>query len=354
VTLLPTLKNTHRPCSFTILSEAIHKTPCLLRPSGYYRFMKMRTHPVLGFGLAAFLAGLPAIAAENETENQPISDMDAGLTADAAPEEPAEIQEGPEAPEPSVQETAPMEGAELEDEVPPPKMSKFAKGNSEMGLSLAMAGSGDYFYFGAGASYDYFVINKLAPGMTVQYTHIFLSQDFGYSEPHTLTLLPFLKFVILESGSIAPYLVAAGGYQIEWGSKYAVNAWIVGGGAGVNVGIGEHVALNIQLLALYYWYDDQRIYGYSDDRIYRAANGTDFVCDNANQCDYDNGVFAYKNDDGQYQTCDETGNEDSCLYQTVYRCDENGENCIPPYNDPSDKSNEMFFPMITFGVSIFF
>ena len=170
-----------------------------------------------------------------------------------------------------------------------------------------------------------------------------------------MTLLPFLKFVIMRSGTIAPYLIAAGGYQFEWGSKYAVNAWLVGGGAGVNVGISEHFALSIQLLALYYWYDDKRVYGYSDDRIYKASNGMEYVCNNADQCNYDNGIYAYKTLDGEYINCDGPDvEEDTCLYQTVYRCDENGQNCIPPYSDPADKKSELFFPLITFGVSFFF
>lgn len=315
--------------------------------------MEMKTKLIFGLSLGALLAATPAKALEVESET---GGVDAGTEADAAVEaEAAEHDMEPVAPTLTVDGAAPPT-ADLatEDASVPAKKLIYLKGNKEAGVSLAMAGSGDYFYFGAGASFDYFVMDRLAPGMTVQYTHIFLSQDFGYDEPHTVTLLPFLKFVITQSGTIAPYLMLAGGYQFEWGSKYAVNAGIFGGGAGVNVGITEHVALNIQLLALYYWYGDTRVYGYSDDRIYTAADGSEYVCASPDQCDYSNGVFAFKNEDGQFQSCDEAGGEESCLYQTVYRCDENGENCIPPYSDPADKKREMFFPLITFGVSIFF
>ncbi len=279
---------------------------------------------------------------ESNTDAGAEADADAGSIGDAAPvlaaaESPKEEPE-PEEPEPfvpGVESTVEVDESQFEDMPDPEENLPFAKGDMEVGVNLAMAGSGDYFYFGAGGTYAYYVIDRLAPGLEVTYTHIFLNKDYGYAEPHTMTLLPFLKFVILRSRSVAPYLVAAGGYQFEWGSKYAVNAWIAGGGAGVHVGLGEHFALNIQLLALYYWYDKTKVYLY-DDNLFTIEEETDSVVDETGEV-----------------TTVKTGEK---YFETNCRVESGTEICDRYYksNDMKDEDSELFFPLITFGVAFFF
>lgn len=266
----------------------------------------------------------------------------------------------------------PIDESQFE-EMPKPEVLPFAKGDMEAALNLAMAGSGDYFYFGAGGSYAYYIIDRLAPGVEVNYTHVFLNQDFGYDEPNTLTMMPFLKFVVMRSRSVAPYLVATGGYQVEWGSDVATSAWIVGGGGGVHVGLGKHFALNIQLVALYYWYGNTRVYSFKDGGIVRI-DGNDYVCSDSGNCDRDfegegsfyaaktedpNGLVLRDSNTGATSTfvnCSSANGETpiECLQTSNYRCDANGEYCAAPYNDPADKKRELFFPLITFGITYFF
>ncbi len=144
-----------------------------------------------------------------------------------------------------------------------PDGKPFAKGDIELGLGLGGYGSGGTFNLAIGGAFAYYVVNRLAPGIDLGYTHIF-SDELEY--PESFTTLPFLKFVILRSTKFAPYLILTGGRNFQWGGTddpdkgyAAVSAWILGGGAGAHIGIGQHVALKIQLLALYYWYDEKII-----------------------------------------------------------------------------------------------
>jgi hypothetical protein len=76
-------------------------------------------------------------------------------------------------------------------------------------------------------------------------------------------LLPFLKFVVLRSQKFAPYLIVTGGREFQWGGTdnpakgySAVGSWLAGGGAGAHIGVGAHLAIKLQILALYCWYDE--------------------------------------------------------------------------------------------------
>jgi hypothetical protein len=41
-----------------------------------------------------------------------------------------------------------------------------------------------------------------------------------------------------------------------------MSSWVLGGGGGAHIGLGERATLNIQLLALYHWFDERvRIVG---------------------------------------------------------------------------------------------
>jgi len=309
---------------------------------------------------------------------QEVEDAGASLeTEGAGAEQPMEAPESNDADGDATEVAATPEASAIDEsqfeDMKTPEVEPFAKGDMEAALNLAMAGSGDYFYFGAGASYSYYVIDRLAPGIEINYTHVFLNQDFGYSEPNTITMLPFLKFVVMRSRSVAPYLIAAGGYQAEWGSDVATNAWIAGGGGGVHVGLGKHFALNIQLLALYYWYGNTRVYSYRDGGIVNY-DGNDYVCSDSGKCDRDfegeGSFYAAKTEDpnGMMLTDSNTGKTagfidcapvngvtpPECLQTSAYRCDVEGKHCAAPYNDPKDKRRELFFPLITFGITYFF
>ncbi len=258
---------------------------------------------------------------EVETEADAGLEGDAGADGDAGPEEaegaaPVAGEEeeelepfvpGMEEPDDLDESQFPEMGEELEEDLP------FYKGMWEIGPILAMAGSSDYFYFGVGATFDYFVMDRLAPGIELTYTHLFLGEDYGYSEPHTLTAMPFLKFMIMRSWSVSPYVLIAGAYQYEWGSEFAVNGWAVGGGGGVYVFFGKRVALNIQLLFLYYWYDGKKVYLYNDDKF--------------DQTDEATGDMYFEDSSGYVHW---------------------------KSNDVKDRNSEPVFPLISFGVSIYF
>ncbi len=145
-----------------------------------------------------------------------------------------------------------------------PDGKPFAKGDIELGLNLGAYGYSGYFQLAIGGAFAYYVVNRLAPGIDLSYTHVF-SSELEY--PESFTALPFLKFVIVRSTRFAPYLILTGGRNFQWGGTddpdkgyTAVGSWILGGGAGAHIGMGQHVALKLQLLALYYWYDEKIIY----------------------------------------------------------------------------------------------
>ncbi len=227
------------------------------------------------------------------------------------------------------------------------------------GANLAMAGTADYFYLGLAAAYEYYVIDRFAPGIEVAYTHFFPNRDYGYDAPHTLSTLPYAKFVISRSHAASPYLMVAGGFQVEWGSAYAVNAGIAGGGGGVHVALGSRVSINIRALALHYWYDDPRVYGYSDDRVYRDGNQT-YICNSAADCDLSQWITANKLLDGsQYQACDDSdgAEQTNCGFPKYYCRPEaalSDDTCIAPSSDLPDKKRELIFPLITLGMTFFF
>ena len=187
----------------------------------------------------------------------------------------------------------------------------FAKGDMEIGIGLGGYGDGEDFLLAVGGSFAYYVINRLAPGIDLQYVHIISDHDY----PESMTVLPFAKFVLIRSKRFAPYLVAAGGREFEWGSDYAVHAWIAGGGAGAHIGIGEHFAINLRLLALYYWYDDTKVLGYDDD------------------------IFDQEDSYGDKYA------EVSCNGGTCYAYEK---------DDTDDIKGRLFFPLISIGMAFFF
>ncbi|MCP4677130.1 MAG: hypothetical protein GY854_16775 [Deltaproteobacteria bacterium] len=311
--------------------------------------MQIRRVIVLGLLFVACLVAFSGQAQESETGGDESAATDPAKT-DAGPESDSDVDAGPEddavtdgdaGPEEDGGAVAVVGEEELEPSIPDkeepdeidesqfPDMDEeleedlpFNKGMWEIGPILAMAGSSDYFYLGVGALFDYFVMDRLAPGIELTYTHLFLSQDYGYSEPHTLTAMPFLKFMIMRSWSVSPYILVAGAYQHEWGSDFAVSGWGIGGGGGVYVFFSKRVALNIRLLFLYYWYSDKKVYLYNDD------------------------VFA---------TAEKDPNTDEETGEWYFEREENGQT-IRYYksDDVKDRKSEPVFPLISFGISIFF
>jgi len=268
-------------------------------------------------------------AAEGETAPEEAPAEEPPPAADSAveetPTEEAAAEETPAEEEPEIEPFVPGIGVPEEDTVPyddqleeeDPHVDDgkpFAKGDIELGLGLGGFGSSEYFVLSVGGSFAYYVVNRLAPGIDINYMHVF-SDDYEY--PDSFTLLPFLKFVIIRSAKFAPYLIAAGGREFQWGGSTnpikgirEADAWILGGGAGAHIGLGEHFALKLQLLALYYWYDDQKVIGVKDSEF--GEDGTATI---------------------------ESGGK-------TYLVDES--------DDGNDLDGELFFPLITIGFAVFF
>lgn len=135
----------------------------------------------------------------------------------------------------------------------------FGRGAMEISASLGGAGWGGDFTLSIGASFAYYVINGLAPGLDVQYETTF--SDLEY--PQSFTLLPFIKYVFYRSIRFSPYVVVAGGREFQWAGTdnpakgySAIDSWIVGGGPGVNIGLNRRFGLSIEVLFLYYFFDE--------------------------------------------------------------------------------------------------
>ncbi|MCK9462825.1 MAG: hypothetical protein M0R80_24650 [Proteobacteria bacterium] len=222
----------------------------------------------------------------------------------------------------------PPASADLDDGKP------FAKGDMEPGFGLGFLGYGDLFYMSIGGSFAYYVVNRLAPGLEVSY-----GTDFGSADiPDSVTLLPFLKFVILRNPRFAPYLIAFGGREFQFNGYNAAHSWIVGGGAGVHIGIGEHVAIKIQLTFQHHWYDDAVISGYDDDALYKDGDGNKYPPPSG----FD------REDVGGWDPAVATDGT-PCLVNpsddTIYTC---------ATKDKSDLTHDWIFPIISVGMTFSF
>lgn len=159
--------------------------------------------------------------------------------------------------------TPPPEEEEYEEstyeELPVVDNRPYAKGDMELGFGLGGMGGSGFFSLSVGARFNYYVVPRLAPGISLNYQTIW--GDLEY--PQSLTTLPYLKFVLIRSRRFAPYLIAAGGREFQWSGTddatqgyAAIDSWIVGGGIGMHIGIGSNFALMIQVLFLYYFFDE--------------------------------------------------------------------------------------------------
>lgn len=228
-------------------------------------------------------------------------------------------------------------GTDLQAVQEPKERVLFEKGDMEMALNLAMAGGGNDFYFGVGGTYAYYVIKKLGLGIDVQYNHLFSDSDFGYTQPHALTFLPFLKYVVLQTKNASPYIFVTGGYRAEFGSDVSVNAWILGGGGGVHVGLTDRFAINIQLMALHYWYSGRKVYEFKDskfveDEMEEVPTDPDNPDSPTEMVPTGDRFFVGCGDPSDRETCRKFSNSD----------------------DKNDVEKEWFFPLITIGLTYYF
>jgi hypothetical protein len=294
----------------------------------------------------------PDLAPEMELVDGGLDAMDAGFPDAGEVPTTFESPETGDAGEPSTGDSPEVDLSAFDEYEEEPVSTRFAKGAMEAGLGFGLAGSGDEFYLGVGGKFAYYVVNRLAPGIDLQYTHIFsdalISETLTYDYPDSFRLLPFLKFVVLETKNVAPYLMIAGGYEFQWGSEFAVGAGIIGGGGGVNVVLGDHVAINIELLGLHYWYEETRIYGFEDSTLYRGTGAFDGERyrplgsgpQDAPPSDPDN-PFVPGEDE---VTLSKQDAEYICVA---------GTSCEKVYDD-KDADREWFFPLITIGLVVFF
>ena len=277
---------------------------------------------------------------DSETDTE---DTDSGTdTGDTDTAEAAATPEGP--PPPEVEVAAP----EVEEEEPPQLM--YAKGDMDTTVGISLSGDGNVNYLGFSAAYAYYLRDRLAPGVKISYTTVLGESDTDYGYSESFTLLPLLKFV-LSRKQVAPYIFATGGYEWQWGSRSAANAWILGLGGGVNVAVSKRVMINIELAALHYWYIKKKVYWYKDSDLLTLQDGSAKIfkesCESSNDCGADDIADDFEAEEGQYVFEDPDGNTYLC--QDEETC---GEDAV--FSDKKDKDREWFFPLISVGVTIAF
>lgn len=293
-------------------------------------------------------------AAEEEQPDSRILDAGPPLDSDAGPDDGGTPPPPPEELTPVVpEEVDESQFQDLESEKPLP----FAKGDMEAGFGFALAGSGEEFWLGIGGSYAYYMANRFALGIDLSYTHVFSDKEYtvgtetySYEYPDSLRFLPLVKFVLMRSRSVAPFLFVTGGYEVTWGTEYATDSWILGGGGGVHIGVGERFSINVLIYALHHWYNDTKVNGFPDDEYYDGSDKERYFCPTC-------GTPA--NPSIPEPPVDENGQEGFYLEDSEgnkYACDRSALD--PPqcssFKDDKDKDSEWFFPLITIGLGITF
>lgn len=120
--------------------------------------------------------------------------------------------------------------------------SPLAKGRMNVGLG-ANGGSG---YFTIGASFGYFVIDRLRPAISVAYTY---HSPKGYTSHEVETDLS-LRYYLLDPKPISPFLVVDGGYiHLAYVGAFDddFDFFSVGGGAGVLWALTKRFALDVTI-----------------------------------------------------------------------------------------------------------
>ena len=310
--------------------------------------MRALTWIIFGF---LVMGGFGAVVtAEEGGDDSPKSDIaaDGGVDPDGGlPDDGGDIDAGDMTPPPPPPpEKLPVDESVLPEVVP--KVLPFSKGSMELALGVSLSGNNTENYLGVAARYGYYVIDSLALGVDLRYTHVFVDDKAGYDFPESLTLLPYAKYILTRK-AVAPYALVTGGYEFEWGADNATNAWILGLGGGVHVTVSKHVRINIELSALHYWYSDTKVYWYEDGSLLRV------------QGEGNEGLRIFEKDCHEPGVCEplkgEAAKGDIILLDAdgkKYHCTDRklcGENA---FKDKKDRSREWFFPLISVGVGFVF
>lgn len=121
-------------------------------------------------------------------------------------------------------------------EVPEPPRP-FEQGTQQIGLLLGFSsGAGGDSAFSFGASYGYYVLPGLAPGLEVVATAASKSAS-------TLEVSPFLRYVLYRSYALSPFVVAKAGRLFV--GEGLDDLTIVGGGGGIVWFISRNVGLTV-------------------------------------------------------------------------------------------------------------
>src|SRR5947209_4410667 len=116
-----------------------------------------------------------------------------------------------------------LSGQVAAQEEPPPPPLPFGRGTSMGGLLLGFGSGGAGTLFTFGASYGYFIVDGVAPGLSAIAT-------FATNQPNTLELAPFVRIVPWRAYPVSPMLIAKGGRLLIEGQP---DLWLIGGGGGL-------------------------------------------------------------------------------------------------------------------------
>ena len=126
---------------------------------------------------------------------------------------------------------------------PPP--APFGRGTSLGGLVFGLGTGGGQTVFTFGASYGYFVLNGIAPGLSTIVTA-------ASNSPTTVELAPFVRIVPWRHYPVAPILLVKGGRLFVDGFD---DLWLAGGGGGLVFFASPHVAFTLEVIYVRYFPD---------------------------------------------------------------------------------------------------
>jgi hypothetical protein len=109
------------------------------------------------------------------------------------------------------------------------------KGSMHLGLSLGLGTSSKGALYGGGAEAGYFVVTGVAPGISVDV-------NGGTGRSTTGLLMGTLRVVPLRIDSLALFLIGRAGRVLV---SSHTDGWGAGGGAGVVVGVGSNMGVQI-------------------------------------------------------------------------------------------------------------
>ena len=133
----------------------------------------------------------------------------------------------------------------------------LSKGRMNVGLG-ANGGSG---YFTIGASFGYFVIDRLRPGISLAYTY---HSPSGYTSHEVETDLS-LRYYFLDPRPVSPFVVVDGGYiHLAYDGAFddEFDFFSVGGGLGVLWAMTKSLALDVTVGLVDYLGADPVLFDY--------------------------------------------------------------------------------------------